>query len=51
VKLACFRKDGEDLAAVAAPVSIRTSGRLGLTVSELRLASNQNDAVCPGGPQ
>ncbi len=48
LKLACFRRDGEDLAAVAVPVSIRTSGRLGLSVSELRLAPNQNDAVCPG---
>ncbi|MET0273062.1 MAG: exo 1,3/1,4-beta-D-glucan glucohydrolase, partial [Phenylobacterium sp.] len=49
VKLACFRRDGETLSAVSAPVSIRTVGRLGLSVSELRLASNQNDAVCPGG--
>lgn len=47
VKLACFRRDGEDLAAVASPVSIGSAGKLGLSVAELRLAPNQNDAVCP----
>ncbi|WP_374469990.1 exo 1,3/1,4-beta-D-glucan glucohydrolase [Phenylobacterium sp.] len=47
VKLSCFRRDGEDLAAVAAPVTLDSAGRLGLSVAELRLAPNQNDAVCP----
>ncbi len=47
LKLACFRRDGEDLAAVATPVSIRTSGRLGLSISELRLGPNQNDGGVP----
>jgi beta-glucosidase len=47
VRLACFRRDGETLAAVSVPASISTTGRLGLSISELRLAPNQNDGVCP----
>ncbi|HEY0437069.1 MAG TPA: exo 1,3/1,4-beta-D-glucan glucohydrolase [Phenylobacterium sp.] len=47
VKLACFRNGGEDLSSVTAPVSIRTAGQLGLSVAELRLTANQNDAICP----
>jgi beta-glucosidase len=47
VRLACFRRDGEDLSAVANPVWIDAGSGLRLSVSELRLASNQNDAVCP----
>jgi len=47
IRLACFRRDGETLAAVNAPASIATSGRLSLSISELRLAPNQNDGICP----
>ncbi|MDB5430038.1 MAG: celD [Caulobacter sp.] len=47
IKLSCLRGAGEDLSAVAAPVSIATSGRLSLSVAELRLVSNQHDAICP----
>jgi beta-glucosidase len=47
VKLACFRGPGEDLSAVAAPVSIRTSGAFGLSIATLKLAPNQHDAICP----
>jgi beta-glucosidase len=47
VKLSCFRRDGEDLAAVTAPVTIASEGALSISVSELRLTPNQNDAVCP----
>jgi len=47
VRLACFRRDGETLAAVSGPASIATAGRLGLSISELRLAPNQNDGICP----
>jgi beta-glucosidase len=47
VKLACFRKAGEDMTQVATPVSISSTGQLGLSLAELRLAPNQNDAVCP----
>lgn len=47
VKLACFRRDGENLAAVSSPASFATTGRLGLSISELRLAPNQNDGICP----
>jgi beta-glucosidase len=47
VKLACFRKAGEDLSAVSVPASIRTAGRLGLSIAEVKVVANQNDAVCP----
>jgi beta-glucosidase len=47
IKLSCFRGAGEDLSAVGSPVTIRTAGKLGLSISEMRLATNQNDAICP----
>jgi beta-glucosidase len=47
VRLACFRHDGEDLKAVNAPAWIDAKGGLALSLAELRLAPNQNDAVCP----
>jgi len=47
VKLACFRRGGEDLTAVTSPVSIATGGKLALSIGELRLAPNQNDGICP----
>ena len=47
VRLSCFRRDGEDLMAVTAPVWIDATAGLALSVAELRLAPNQNDAVCP----
>jgi len=47
LKLSCFRKDGEDLTAVEWPFSLQTAGRLGISIAELRLTPNQNDAVCP----
>jgi beta-glucosidase len=47
LKLACFRRDGEDLTAVEWPTNIHTTGPFGLSIAELRLVPNQNDAVCP----
>jgi len=47
VRLSCFRAAGEDLAAVTSPVWIEAAAGLELSVAELRLAPNQNDAVCP----
>jgi beta-glucosidase len=47
VKLACVRSPAETLTQVTTPVTISTAGQLKLSVSELRLATNQNDAVCP----
>jgi beta-glucosidase len=47
VKLSCFRAAGADLAGVTAPTGLMTSGRLGLSMAELRLAPNQHDAICP----
>lgn len=47
VRLACFRRDGEDLRAVTTPFSISTTGPLAMSIAELRLAPNQNDGICP----
>ncbi len=47
LRLSCFRAGGEDLAAVTSPAWIEASGGLELALAELRLAPNQNDAVCP----
>lgn len=48
IKLACFRDAGADMARIAEPLALSTSGPLVLSFSEVRLASNENDAVCPG---
>jgi len=47
VRLACFRQGGEDLTAVTQPAWIEAGAGARLSVGELRLAPNQNDAVCP----
>jgi beta-glucosidase len=47
VKLSCFRDRGADLSRVAAPVEIITAGRFALSFSDLRLTSNEGDAICP----
>ena len=47
IKLSCFRALGADFAHIANPVIISTRGRLGLSVSELRLVANQGDSICP----
>lgn len=47
VKLSCFRNQGADVTQITAPIRITTSGRLALSISELKLAANDGDAVCP----
>ncbi|WP_257456381.1 glycoside hydrolase family 3 protein [Archangium lipolyticum] len=47
VKLSCFRDAGADMSSVTSPLALTTSGALALTFTELRLATNDNDAVCP----
>jgi beta-glucosidase len=49
VKLSCFRARGADMSRVSTPIEITTSGRLALSISELKLAANDGDAVCPEG--
>jgi beta-glucosidase len=47
VKLACFREAGADVGRVDAPFSLRTQGRLRLTVTTIQLSSDPAGAVCP----
>ncbi|WP_428156113.1 glycoside hydrolase family 3 protein [Brevundimonas sp.] len=47
VSLSCLQAAGADLAAVDEPWGLRTDKALGVTVEDIRLGSNEGDAVCP----
>jgi beta-glucosidase len=47
IKLSCFREAGADMSSVTSPFTLTTSGALSLTFTDLRLATNEGDAVCP----
>jgi beta-glucosidase len=47
VRLSCFRDAGADLSAVDRPFLLTATGPLAVAVSEIELASNEGDAVCP----
>ena len=47
VRLSCLRDAGAVIAAVDQPWGLRAMGRLSLAVEDIRLASNEGDAVCP----
>lgn len=47
VRLACFREAGADLGAVEQPFRLTSEGPAAISVSEIRLASNEGDTVCP----
>jgi beta-glucosidase len=47
IKLSCFRRAGADLSRVTSPLTLSTSGAFSMTVTELRLASHQGEAICP----
>ncbi|MBN9465588.1 MAG: glycoside hydrolase family 3 C-terminal domain-containing protein [Brevundimonas sp.] len=47
VRLSCLRDHGADIAAVDQPWSLRTAADFAVTVEDIRLASNEGDAVCP----
>ncbi len=49
MKLSCFRPAGATLAAVETPFALDTVGAFTVSVSEIKLASNENDAACPAG--
>jgi beta-glucosidase len=50
IPLSCFSAAGADLGSVVAPFAVETSGRFGLTISEVRLAPKNAGPVpvCPG---
>jgi len=47
VRLSCLRDAGADLAAVEQPWGLRAAGAFGVTVENIRLASNEGDTICP----
>ncbi|MFA4939112.1 exo 1,3/1,4-beta-D-glucan glucohydrolase [Brevundimonas sp.] len=47
VRLSCLRDHGTDIAAVDQPWGLRTAADFIVTVEDIRLASNEGDAVCP----
>ncbi|QYF88139.1 exo 1,3/1,4-beta-D-glucan glucohydrolase [Brevundimonas sp. PAMC22021] len=47
VRLSCLRDRGANIAAVDQPWGLRSTGAFGVTVEDIRLASNEGDAVCP----
>ncbi len=47
VKLSCFAGKGADMTRIDQPFVLGTEGKLGLTLRDVRLASNEGDAVCP----
>ncbi|WP_309092017.1 exo 1,3/1,4-beta-D-glucan glucohydrolase [Phenylobacterium sp.] len=47
VRLSCFRDAGADLAAVERPFQLVSERAATVSVSEIRLASNEADTMCP----
>lgn len=47
IKLSCFKAKGADMEHVSSPFALSTTGRFALAFTEIRLASNEGDAVCP----
>ena len=47
IRLSCFRDAGADLTAVDTPFRLSTAAALTVSVSEIRLGSNEGDAICP----
>ena len=47
VRLSCFRTAGADIATVDRPFELETAEPFTVSVAEIRLASNENDTVCP----
>jgi len=47
VRLSCFRDAGADVSAVETPFMLATEAAATVSISEIRLAPNDNDTVCP----
>ena len=47
IKLSCFQAKGADMTHVLSPFGLWTTGPLTLSLTEIRLASNEGDAFCP----
>ncbi|MEM6644975.1 MAG: exo 1,3/1,4-beta-D-glucan glucohydrolase [Bacteroidota bacterium] len=47
IKLSCFAEAGADVAALTTVLGIETSAAFALSLSDVRLASNEGRAICP----
>lgn len=47
IKLSCFMAKGANMEHVSSPFVLSTTGRFALAFTDIRLASNEGDAVCP----
>ena len=47
VRLSCLRDAGANLSAVDQPWGLSSTGVFGVTVEDIRLGSNEGDAICP----
>lgn len=47
IRLSCFRNAGADVSAVDQPFNLSTDAAFAVTVEDIRLASNEGDAICP----
>ncbi len=47
VELSCLRAAGARVAGVDTPFALRASNAVTLSISEVQLAANENDTVCP----
>jgi beta-glucosidase len=47
IKLSCFQAAGAKMDHVTAPFVVGASGPFSLSLTEVRLASNEGDAICP----
>jgi len=47
IKLSCFQAVGAKMDHVTAPFVIGTTAPFGVSLTEVRLASNEGDAICP----
>jgi len=47
IRLSCFREAGANVSAVEIPFMLATEAAATVSVSEIRLAPNDNDTVCP----
>ncbi|MEJ1969011.1 MAG: exo 1,3/1,4-beta-D-glucan glucohydrolase [Rhizomicrobium sp.] len=51
VRLACFRSAGLDASKVTAPFELTTAGKLGVSLTSVRLMPGEGPPTCPASPQ
>lgn len=49
ILLKCYQRSGVDVARASAPVAIRASGPLSISIADARVVSDPANSTCPGG--